>query len=220
MAQAPPIVQITGSNLVSLQPVRIFSGLRIPISSEDRKMQNGVKITTVTGRAVDPFALVPVDVNIDDIAHALSMQARFNGHCNKFYSIAEHSILVANLVPQKLKLEALLHDASEAYIGDIAAPIKNRLSDFIALEVHVHGVIAKKYGLPATLSCPVILADKKALKFEMHGLLPGAVECEVVGSQDIRCLNPLDARREFMAAFNEFFVPKLHPGKKVGETWN
>ena len=67
-------------------------------------------------------------INIDDIAWSLSMQCRFNGHVSKFYSIAEHSILMAYYFVNKnlfmYALMALLHDAGETYTGDIISPIK------------------------------------------------------------------------------------------------
>lgn len=65
-----------------------------------------------------------LDVTIDDIARSLSMIARFNGHVSKFYSVAQHSVLLSRLAPDDLKMAALLHDASEAYLGDIVAPLK------------------------------------------------------------------------------------------------
>jgi hypothetical protein len=83
---------------------------------------------TFTGKRVDPLNMQPADIAIIDIAKALGNICRFGGHTRRFYSVAEHSIEVANLVEDKYKLPALLHDAQEAYIGDIIRPIKGSLT--------------------------------------------------------------------------------------------
>lgn len=81
-------------------------------------------IQTYTGKKMFPLAPKREDICIEDIAHALSMKCRFNGHCNLFYSIAQHSLIVASLVKPELRLAALLHDAAEAYLPDFCRPIK------------------------------------------------------------------------------------------------
>lgn len=89
------------------------------------------KIRTFTGRLVDPWALQPEDVLIADIAHSLSQQCRFTGHTRCFYSIAEHCLLVRSLLFEystRIQLGGLIHDAAEAYFGDMAGPSKRRVS--------------------------------------------------------------------------------------------
>lgn len=81
-------------------------------------------IRTYTGRRFRPLGPKGSDISIVDIAHALSLTCRFNGHCREFYSNAEHSVRVAGAVPEWMEMEALLHDAAEAYIFDAARPIK------------------------------------------------------------------------------------------------
>lgn len=83
-------------------------------------------IQTFTGKKVFPLAMTAEMVCVDDIAHALSMKCRFTGHCREFYSIAEHSVRVSLLVRPELRLAALLHDAAEAYLPDLARPIKSQ----------------------------------------------------------------------------------------------
>src|SRR4051812_20540869 len=88
-------------------------------------------IKTYTGRFIQPLALTPGDIDIRDIAHSLSRVCRFGGHCVGVMNVAAHSVRVlsrfctanANATRQE-KLTALLHDASEAYLGDIPRPLK------------------------------------------------------------------------------------------------
>ena len=95
-------------------------------------------ITTYTGQHFYPLDPRPHEVNMLDIAHALSMICRFNGHTQFFYSVAEHSIRCAYHAHEQwpdrieLQLAALLHDASEAYLCDIPRPVKLQLPDYRA----------------------------------------------------------------------------------------
>ncbi len=81
-------------------------------------------IQTFTGRRFDLLNPLPEQVSFDDIAHHLARTARFNGATRDFYSVAQHSCLVSDLLPPKLKLVGLLHDATEAYVGDWTRPLK------------------------------------------------------------------------------------------------
>jgi hypothetical protein len=81
------------------------------------------KILLSNGKLHDLANPWATDPDITVIAHALANLCRWTGHTRRFYSVAEHSLRVANLVPAKYKLQALLHDAAEAYIGDIATPL-------------------------------------------------------------------------------------------------
>jgi len=87
-------------------------------------------------------------IRIDDIANALSKICRFNGQVSHFYTVAQHSCLVAMMSPAWCRKEALMHDAAEAYIGDIIKPVKNLLgASFHSIESNLETVIAQKYGL-------------------------------------------------------------------------
>jgi hypothetical protein len=107
-------------------------------------------IQTYTGRKVYPLALTPEQIDLEDIAHALSMKCRFTGHCDRFYSVAQHSVLVATRIAKnnpELMRDALMHDAAEYILPDVASPIKPYLPGFKELEHHVEKIIALRFGL-------------------------------------------------------------------------
>lgn len=123
-------------------------------------------IRTFTGIYINVFNPKPEDICIEDIAHALSNLCRFSGHTVQFYSVAEHSIRVAELVEPQHKLAALLHDASEAYLLDIPTPIKSLFPEYSKAENKLMEVIAEKFGFEYPLPAEVKLADKAMLEFE------------------------------------------------------
>ena len=94
-----------------------------------------------------PHNIKQNDISILDIAHSLSQQCRYTGHTKKFYSVAEHSLIVSDYLPHPFKLWGLMHDAAEAYMCDLASPIKHSLPKFKAMENKIMDVIAIKYGL-------------------------------------------------------------------------
>ena len=117
----------------------------------------------------------PDDVFIEDIAHSLSRQCRFNGHTSVHYSVAQHSVLVSELVEEpELQLAALLHDAAEAYTGDIITPVKDALGTARDLERKIEVAIFERFGVPfdGRLPQPVKTADVEALKIEFSTLPP------------------------------------------------
>lgn len=111
------------------------------------------------------------DIKIYDIAHALSHVCRFGGHCDTFYSVAQHAVLVSMLVPENLAWQALHHDDAEAYLGDIPTPLKQMLPDFKAIEQKVEQVIAEKFGFDPVLERQVKIADAQALMLECESIV-------------------------------------------------
>jgi hypothetical protein len=112
------------------------------------------EIQTFTGRRVNPFAPNPDQIVIEDIAQALANQCRFGGHCRVFYSVAQHSCLLADLIGEEIgaQLWALLHDAAEAYLVDLPHPLKHRSAlgaTFRAVEAPLEAVILARFGLPS-----------------------------------------------------------------------
>ena len=109
--------------------------------------------------------------DIKDIAHALANMCRYTGHCRYFYSVAEHSVNVSLLLPDDLALAGLLHDASEAYLADIASPVKQLLPDYKKMEAMITKQINEQFGIE-TDHPTIKRADWSQLKEEARFLLP------------------------------------------------
>jgi hypothetical protein len=133
-------------------------------------------VVTASGRLLDLLNPRPEDVEPIDVAHALANACRFGGHVREFYSVAQHSVLVSRLVPPGYELAALLHDAAEAYVGDLVRPLKALLQDFTAIEARVAAAVAARFGIDAQdLDSPEVRrADVVALLTERRDLLPEA----------------------------------------------
>ena len=162
------------------------------------------------------FPLEPFDINaihIEDIAHALSMLCRFNGHCRKFYSVAEHSVHVSHEIAPRLALLGLMHDAAEAYLGDVPTPMKNRLPAFSEAEDHLMELVSHTFGfdLPSSGSDDKLelkradmqlLADEKEMLTRQEPKpwpgLPAAHKVE-----RIKSWSPAEAKQQFLARFGD-----------------
>lgn len=125
---------------------------------------------TYSGKLVDLARFTHLDVRLPDIAHALSLLNRFTGHSTSPYSVAQHSVLVSKLVPEHVALWGLLHDASEAYLGDVATPLKNLLPCYREIEDSVQRSVARAFGLKWPMPEPVKEADRQALAAEKAAL--------------------------------------------------
>lgn len=130
-------------------------------------------IITYTGRLFWPLSPRLEDINALDICHALSNQCRFTGHTRFFYSVAEHSCRVSDILPDELKLTGLLHDASEAYLMDLARPVKEQreMSLFREAEDKLMYNIAFHFGLTYPLPKEVKEADGILLVTEYRDLM-------------------------------------------------
>ena len=160
-------------------------------------------------------------IDIETIAHALAHICRFTGHTNTFYSVAQHSVLVSRLVPPEHALAGLLHDAAEAYLGDVSAPLKQLLPDYKAIESRVEAEVLRRFGLPAKLPPEVKEADRLALAIEQRALMPvhdNVWDCELHPDYDrIKTLieivpaQPVVARKLFMGRFRELLGVQVMP---------
>ncbi len=111
-------------------------------------------------------------INIETIAKALSNICRFTGHTLEFYSVAQHSYHASFLVPEEYALEALLHDAAEAYVGDVSTPLKRQLPNYEKIESDVQAAIAAQFNLTLPLSDYTHRADQIMLATEKRDLMP------------------------------------------------
>jgi len=134
-------------------------------------MRKGDWIQTYTGKQFYPLDPSSEEIDILDIAWSLSNQCRYNGHCRKFYSVAEHSVLVSFHVPERYALQGLLHDASEAYLLDVPKPIKHFLKGYAKIEEKLNIVIANRFGITYPFSEEVKFADTVILGNEMDALM-------------------------------------------------
>jgi hypothetical protein len=114
----------------------------------DHKPRNGDWLLLNSGQRYWPLDPRVGDFLIEDIAHGLSNICRWGGQTDKFYSVAEHSVLVSSFVRPELQLAALLHDAAEAFVGDVPRPLKRILgAPYQLIEDRTHEVIAMQFGI-------------------------------------------------------------------------
>lgn len=170
-------------------------------------------IQTYTGRQFWPLEPRVEDIDILDIAHALSNLCRYGGHVEQFYSVAQHCVLVSRAVPQKHALRGLLHDASEAYLIDVPRPIKRSegMEAYREAEKRLEATIYARYGLSAEDPECIKTADNQLLRTEQRDLMkpaPAAWKDYRVGAlpETIIPWTSLMARSAFMDRFHELFV--------------
>lgn len=173
--------------------------------------ERGDWMRTFGGGRFYPADPRPEDVTIESIASGLSKDCRYAGQLDDiWYSVAEHSILVASILPDHLRLQGLLHDAPEAWLRDIPRPVKLLIPQYQKLEAMSWDAVAKRFGLPLELDPLVKWADDAVLAAEKIQLIGEdtsewnikAWPADVV----IECLEWRDAQDAFLDYFN--FITK------------
>lgn len=170
-------------------------------------------IETYTGRHFRPLDPWPGDIDIVDIAHALSNQCRFSGHTCTFYSVAEHCVRVSHACAPQDALWGLLHDASEAYLVDLPTPLKHSDEFYIyrSSERELMRAICQRFYLDENEPGSVRRADMALLATEVRDLMPGRPEhwkaqlAEPPLPGRIMTWSPEYAKTKFLMRFEELF---------------
>jgi hypothetical protein len=147
------------------------------ISDEKSRVITGPTILLSNGQYFDFLDPGASRWGVEELAVALGKCCRFAGHCRGFYSVAEHSVHVAALVPPEHRLAALLHDAHEAFTGDITYPLKRLIGDAIRpIEARIDAVLFARFGVPLPLDESIKRADRLMLWLEQRLLMGNADE--------------------------------------------
>lgn len=174
------------------------------------------KIMLHSGAELDFLNPSASQFTIEDIAHGLSMLCRYAGQCREFYSVAEHCLLVSDVVPEHA-YAALMHDAAEAFVGDITRPLKQMLPQFKRVEHLVEEAIATRFGVPRPMPGEVKQADLAVLAAEQEQLMPAGTNdwAAAAGIKPapirVRSLSPHDAKQAFLARFAELKPRHIRP---------
>jgi hypothetical protein len=174
-----------------------------------KKFEYKPEILTVSGNYFYFDDVQNSDYTIEDIAHALSHIGRYTGHTKIFYSVAEHAVRASYIVPSEHALAALMHDSSEAFLGDIASPLKAMLIEYKMIEEYVEEEIFKKFGLPFPMHSEIKKADLIMLATEKRDLMPATkVQWDVLKGvipldQEIVPVNSSIAKMIFLRRFKE-----------------
>lgn len=163
-----------------------------------------------SGHAVWPIDPDEAEIDIEDIAHALSRQNRYGGHIvPESYSVAEHCWHLSYAVPRGYELAALLHDAAEAYLQDVINPIKPYLTNYREIEAGLEEVIFRKFGVPFPISDVVKEYDKRICADERDQVM---AEPQIPWGQGlvplgitIHAWRPDAAKGMFLARFRELY---------------
>jgi hypothetical protein len=173
-------------------------------------------IQTYTGRKFWPLDPRAEEIDILDVAMALSKKCRYTGHCLHFYSVAEHSVLMSRHAAPADKLWALLHDASEAYLPDVARPVKRDLVGFNAIEERVQRAVAQRFSLPWPIPPSIHILDTRICSDEMgQNMAPPPAPWRHDNADNplgvkLKLWPPGEAAVQFLGAFNVLWWPRQY----------
>ena len=181
------------------------------MSKQDSENRVGNWIQTYTGQKFWPIDPREGEIVIEDIAHSLSLQCRFNGHINNFYSVAQHCLHVSQLSNSENALWGLLHDASEAYLCDLPSPLKHFSTmgtEYRKIESKLMVFICLRFGLSITEPEDVRSADQMMLYWERRDLLPPPMipwekEAPPLPETVLSPMQPETAEKAFLLRFRE-----------------
>lgn len=164
------------------------------------------RICTSSGHLFNPLDPCPDDIRIEDIAHHLGNICRYGGATREFYSVAQHSVLVSQNVDEENALWGLLHDASEAYIGDIVAPLKVQpeYKFYLETEDRLMEAVCERFDLPLIMPAQVKEYDLIVRATEMRDI--SAIPQDYWGDilpleKKINPWTPGESRDEFLANY-------------------
>lgn len=166
-------------------------------------------IRTYTGGKVYFFEPEKSNIEIEDIAHALSLCCRFNGATREFYSVAQHSVFVADWIYQETKdsslaYQGLMHDAAEAFITDVPSPFKKYFDGFIECEQRMESWLAKRFKFQYPFDPIVKKYDLIALSTEMRDLM-NFCDNDMVDSQPHKSIISPTSHGESKKKFMELY---------------
>jgi len=167
-------------------------------------------IETYTGRAVQPLNLRPDLISIADIAHALSNKCRYTGHAKEFYSVAEHSVIMARYAKApNLARWCLMHDAVEAYLPDVPRPLKPHLKGWYEIEEAASRAVAARFKLMWPMPGIVKELDTRILVTEARQLLISGGRKWEIDAEPLEVAlhywTPRHAKAAFMETYRELF---------------
>lgn len=175
----------------------------------DSSRQDRSYLPTCSGKRFSLQAPDAAQIDIKDIAHGLAYQCCYNGQTSHFYSLAQHSLLVASLVPAQHRLAALLHDAAAAYFGDMVRPLHRLVPDFHGLEKKIMTAVGEKFGVADFNTSAIRRAHLIALATEQRDVYPGAGEPSLLPGKSVPIprridfMSPEEAKYQFLERFSE-----------------
>ena len=168
----------------------------------------GPTMLLFSGEYFDLLAPETSSFAIEDIAHGLAMTCRFGGQCRRYYSVAEHSVHTSRAVSKETAFAALMHDAHEAFVGDVIKPLKDILPDYRAVEDRIEAAVLARFGLNLPLPAEVVEADVAMLATEQVQLMRNRDDWDYTRGRKplpvmLQFWSPEEAKYHFLARFHE-----------------